>query len=125
VCRRAGPQASVAMEFADLLLNQILRPLTARWHERTLAGRLNPEDLRRKFWGELTGLQTRLQLINLVFSVLSTGRQPRSPEPPVLHGTAAKSLPAPPPPPLVYDRLPGLESSVTALAAVTPRGESG
>jgi len=109
VCRRAGPQASVAMEFADLLLNQILRPLTARWHERKLAGRLNPEDLRREFRGELTGLQARLQLINLVFSVLSTGRQPRSPEPLVLHGTAANALPTSPLPPLVYDRVLGLE----------------
>jgi hypothetical protein len=113
VCRTAGPTASVATDVADLLLNQVLRPLTARWHERKLAGKLNPEDLRREFRGELTGLQARLQLISSVLSVLATGRQPRSSEPTVVDAAGARALPTPASEPLVYDRVLGLEPAVS------------
>jgi hypothetical protein len=49
VCRKAGAGAAVSLGIADVMLNQLLRPLTARWHKLKLEGKLNPEDLRREF----------------------------------------------------------------------------
>lgn len=122
VCRKAGPDAAVAMGVADLLLNQVLRPTTARWHERKLAGKLNPEDLRREFRVELAGLQERLQLISAVLSVLGTGQVPRLSEPAVVREVVGGQLRAAAAVPLVYDRVLGLDAtdSEQLVAAEVP-----
>ena len=75
VCRKAGAGAAVSLGVADVMLNQLLRPLTARWHKLKLEGKLNPEDLRRKFRSDLAGLRPGLELICGVFHVLATGRR--------------------------------------------------
>jgi hypothetical protein len=75
VCRKAGPGAAVSLGIADVMLNQLLRPLTARWHQRKLEGKLNPEDLRREFRADLAGLLPGLELICGVFYVLATGKR--------------------------------------------------
>ena len=70
----AGPDAAVMMGLASLMLNGYVRPLTARWHERKLAGKLNPEDLRREFRKELIELQGRLTVFRSLFFLIATGK---------------------------------------------------
>jgi hypothetical protein len=57
-------QGSVCGEFAKLaiaVLNQIIRPFTAKWHSLTLAGAFQSADRRREFRAELAALQPRLR----------------------------------------------------------------
>ena len=74
VCRKSGPGAAVSLGVADVMLNQLLRPITARWHKQKLEGKLNPEDLRREFRGELVGLGPGMELICSILYLLATGR---------------------------------------------------
>ncbi len=55
---------SGAGEFAKLaipVLNQIVRPFTAKWHRATLAGAFQDAARRAEFRGELTSLQSILR----------------------------------------------------------------
>lgn len=54
---------SGSMEFAKLaipVLNQIIRPFTAKWHRRSLAGEFNNPEACLEFRAELAALQPRL-----------------------------------------------------------------
>jgi hypothetical protein len=55
---------SGAGEFAKLaipVLNQIIRPFTAKWHRRSLAGAFKDREHCREFRAELSALQPRLR----------------------------------------------------------------
>jgi len=104
VCRKAGPQATLSLQLADLLLNRILRPITASWHVRRLSGKLNPEDLRRLFRVELAEARQQLQLISNALYVLATGQ----PETSWLQKQQPESLPEQSS--INYDRVLGLAS---------------
>jgi hypothetical protein len=57
-------QGSGCGEFAKLaipVLNQIIRPFTARWHRLSLAGAFQSADRCREFRAELAALQPRLR----------------------------------------------------------------
>jgi|GEM_PF-281313 hypothetical protein len=73
-CRTSGPEAVVSTAVADLLLTQVLLPLTARWESRSRELKLNPEDLRREFRGELAATQEQLQIFCAVLYELATGQ---------------------------------------------------
>lgn len=104
VCRKAGPQAPLSLQLADLLLNRVLRPITASWHVRRLSGKLNPEDLRREFRVELAEARQQLQLISAALYVLATGQTEAS----WLQEQQPKSLPKQSS--IAYDRVLGLSS---------------
>ncbi|MEZ6031990.1 MAG: patatin-like phospholipase family protein [Planctomycetaceae bacterium] len=59
--KKHGVDALVAASITNVVLNSDIRPLTARWHQRKLEGKLHPEDLRREFRANLQNLQPRLQ----------------------------------------------------------------
>src|SRR5258708_20762816 len=59
-----GKHGSGAGEFAKLaipVLNQIIRPFTAKWHRRSLAGAFKNSERCREFRDELAALQPRLR----------------------------------------------------------------
>jgi hypothetical protein len=60
ILRRHG---SGAGEFANAIpvLNQIIRPFTAKWHRRSLAGAFKNSERCREFRDELASLQPRLR----------------------------------------------------------------
>jgi len=43
------------------VLNQVIRPFTAKWHKFSLEGYLEEQEYRDKFREELEGLQTELR----------------------------------------------------------------
>jgi hypothetical protein len=58
-CRGSG-----SGEFAKLaipVLNQMIRPFTAKWHRRSLAGAFGDSERCREFHAELSALQPRLR----------------------------------------------------------------
>ena len=61
ILRRHGSGSGEFAKLAIPVLNQVIRPFTAKWHRSLLAGGLkNPEDCRR-FRSELATLQLTLQ----------------------------------------------------------------
>jgi hypothetical protein len=77
-----NPEAEVFCEIALVLLNEVLRPYTARWHgwieedatEKGPAGRFRDEIVRRKFRLELRDLQASLIPFQEAFLDLSKGK---------------------------------------------------
>ena len=61
VLRRRGRGAINFTKIAVPVLNQVVRPFTAKWHGRRLAGDLADEDIRREFRHELATLQYDLR----------------------------------------------------------------
>ena len=64
VLRRRGRRAINFTKIAIPVLNQIVRPFTAKWHGRRLAGDLADEDVRGEFRQELATLQDDLRNYN-------------------------------------------------------------
>lgn len=64
VLRRRGRRAINFTKIAVPILNQIVRPYTAKWHGKRLAGDLADEDVRHEFRGELATLQEDLRNYN-------------------------------------------------------------
>ncbi len=64
VLRRRGRRAINFTKIAVPILNQIVRPFTAKWHGKRLAGDLADEDIRNKFRDELATLQQDLRNYN-------------------------------------------------------------
>ena len=46
------------------VLNQVVRPFTAKWHRESLAGSFNDEEKRREFRAELEALQEEMRRYN-------------------------------------------------------------
>ena len=64
VLRRRGRRAINFTKIAVPILNQIVRPFTAKWHGRRLAGDLADADVRDEFRHELATLQDDLRNYN-------------------------------------------------------------
>ena len=64
VLRRRGRRAINFTKIAVPILNQIVRPFTAKWHGKRLAGDLADEDIRSEFRDELATLQEDLRNYN-------------------------------------------------------------
>ena len=64
VLRRRGRRAINFTKIAVPILNQIVRPFTAKWHGKRLDGDLANEDVRHEFRDELATLQEDLRNYN-------------------------------------------------------------
>ena len=61
ILRRHGSGAGEFAKLAIPVLNQIIRPFTAKWHRRSLAGAFQNSERCREFRDELAALQPRLR----------------------------------------------------------------
>ena len=61
ILRHHGRAAIQFSKVAVPVLNQIIRPFTAKWHRESLTGAFDDESKRRLFREELEGLQTELR----------------------------------------------------------------
>ena len=61
VIREHGPECINFTKIAIVVLNQVIRPFTARWHRKSLAGDFEDETERTVFRGELAALQEELR----------------------------------------------------------------
>ena len=61
ILRRNGSGAGEFAKLAIPVLNQIIRPFTAKWHRRSLAGAFKNAERCREFRDELAVLQPRLR----------------------------------------------------------------
>jgi hypothetical protein len=61
ILRRQGSGSGEFAKLAIPVLNQMIRPFTAKWHRLSLTGALNDPDRRREFRAELSVLQPRLR----------------------------------------------------------------
>lgn len=57
VLKRKGRQAKAFTRVAVIILNQIVRPFTAKWHKKSLEGALDLEEEREAFREELRDVQ--------------------------------------------------------------------
>lgn len=64
ILRRYGPQAVEFSKIAIPVLNQQVRPFTAKWHRLSLRGAFDNEERRAEFRRELKELQTKLRNYN-------------------------------------------------------------
>ena len=61
ILRRNGRGCVQFTKIAVIVLNQVVRPFTAKWHRLTLEGTLSSPDKREEFRKDLAALQTVLQ----------------------------------------------------------------
>lgn len=61
VIREYGPECINFTKIAIVVLNQVIRPFTAKWHRKSLAGDLENETERNVFRDELAALQEELR----------------------------------------------------------------
>lgn len=64
ILRRRGRGTIEFTKVAIPVLNQIVRPFTAKWHKESLAGAFDVNDKRREFREELANLQEDLRNYN-------------------------------------------------------------
>ena len=64
ILRRRGRSTVKFSMVAIPVLNQIVRPFTAKWHRESLAGAFNDDEKRRDFREELAALQEELRNYN-------------------------------------------------------------
>ncbi len=60
VIREYGPECINFTKIAIVVLNQVVRPFTAKWHRKSIAGDLEDETERTVFREELAALQEEL-----------------------------------------------------------------
>ena len=61
VIREYGPECINFTKIAIVVLNQVIRPFTAKWHRKSLAGDFEDETERTVFRDELAALQEELR----------------------------------------------------------------
>ncbi|MDE0426114.1 MAG: hypothetical protein OXN25_14750 [Candidatus Poribacteria bacterium] len=61
VIREHGPECINFTKIAIVVLNQVVRPFTAKWHRKSLAGDFEDETERAVFRQELNALQAELR----------------------------------------------------------------
>jgi hypothetical protein len=71
VLKRHGPGAAAFAKIAIPVLNQVLRPFTARWHRLTLAKAFESPEQRLAFRKELGALQTILRRYTSALAALA------------------------------------------------------
>ena len=64
ILRRRGRGTIQFSKVAIPVLNQVVRPFTAKWHKESLAGAFNNESKRKEFREELAALQEELRNYN-------------------------------------------------------------
>lgn len=61
ILTKHGPQCAEFAKIAIVVLNQVVRPFTAKWHKLSLAGAFEEEDTCVQFREELRALQVELR----------------------------------------------------------------
>ncbi|MEL7118220.1 MAG: hypothetical protein AAFO07_02230, partial [Bacteroidota bacterium] len=61
ILKSYGPDAIEFAKIAIIVLNQIIRPFTAKWHKKSLAGAFEDSSSNKVFREELTALQEELR----------------------------------------------------------------
>ena len=72
VLRRRGRGAIQFARVAIPVLNQVVRPFTAKWHKESLAGAFDDPDKRREFREELASLQEDLRNYNRMLAQIAS-----------------------------------------------------
>ena len=71
ILRRRGPDAAEFSKVAIPVLNQVVRPFTAKWHKESLAGAFQDDGKRREFREELESLQEELRNYNRLLAEIA------------------------------------------------------
>ena len=71
ILRHHGRASIHFSKVAEPVLNQVLRPFTARWHRERLAGSFEHENKRRQFREELESLQVELRNYNRILAEIA------------------------------------------------------
>ena len=71
ILRRRGPETIQFSKIAIPILNQVVRPFTAKWHKESLAGAFENEDRRIEFREELQILQVELRKYNSMLAEIA------------------------------------------------------
>ena len=71
ILRRYGPKAVEFSKIAVPVLNQKVRPFTAKWHRLSLQDAFNDDARRKEFRGELRELQTQLCNYNRMLAAIA------------------------------------------------------
>ena len=72
ILRRHGRGTIQFTKVAVPVLNQIVRPFTAKWHKQSLAGAFDDDDKRKEFRQELEGLQAELRNYNRMLAEIAS-----------------------------------------------------
>lgn len=83
VLKKHGADAQQTAALVVAVLNQVIRPFTAQWHRRNVAGDLARDDACREFRGELRAVQQRLMLAERLLEAVACGEATavRTPKP--------------------------------------------
>ncbi len=71
ILRRRGRSTVKFSMVAIPVLNQIVRPFTAKWHRESLAGAFDDDEKRREFREELAALQQELRNYNRMLAEIA------------------------------------------------------
>ena len=71
ILRRRGPDAIQFSKVAIPVLNQVVRPFTAKWHKESLAGAFSDADKCKEFRGDLAALQEDLRNYNRMLAEMA------------------------------------------------------
>ncbi|MEQ9411261.1 MAG: patatin-like phospholipase family protein [Fuerstiella sp.] len=71
--KKQGPDAFHTACFTNIVLNSVIRPVTARWHKLKLEGKLAQEDLRREFRRDLQGVQEHIRKFQKLLLKIARG----------------------------------------------------
>jgi len=78
--KKHGPECHRTAALIEAVLNQIVRPFTAKWHRRKLAGDLARDDACREFRGELQDVRGKLQKAEKLLYAIARNEIPVKPE---------------------------------------------
>ena len=71
ILRRRGRKAISFSKVAIPVLNQVVRPFTAKWHRESVAGAFQQEDKRKEFRKEMESLQEDLRNYNRMLAEIA------------------------------------------------------
>ena len=71
ILHKQGPDCVVFAKIAIEILNQKVRPFTAKWHPRSIAGDFDNPEVCTDFWDELEPLQEVLRAYTRTLAVLA------------------------------------------------------
>lgn len=71
ILRRCGPETADFTKIAVPVLNQVVRPFTAKWHKLYLEGGFDDDSTRSEFRNELANLQISLRNYNRVLAEMA------------------------------------------------------
>lgn len=73
--KKHGANAFYTASFTNVVLNSVIRPVTARWHSLKLEGKLEQEDLRREFRRQLVDVQQHIRSFQKLLLRIARGTQ--------------------------------------------------